>query len=495
MAFINPSNLYSGGQVVLDSTPYLKMQMQKQAKELAAQDAMAKHYEDMVGKINPDGVRVDEQPAVEKMLADVQGFFMQNKGDIISGGAKSREFAEKMSKVKSFVAASKDLGKRQMNVLDEIAKGKIKFTDKDIPIYEKVFARLDLDDPAVYKNPQLKQRYSELDLPALQPAATVKELRDFDKMLFSDAEKRATPGKSPIFKIDDSGQVVMEYRLDDEAIKDVGEKAYSLASSDIRVNKAYDNLLGDVEWLKERTPIFQKYYGGKAIIDTPEEAARADKMYEASKKKFIKAEKDVNKAFELKRKIQQATLDFQRWKTQFTERKKTERTNIMAGAMSSGRQGEQAFSPGGNLLYSFGTSIPLEKEGFTGSNKSFGGIEIPETKPIVISQGYAQTKEGKPFTGFTFVDREEFAGDFLSYLAGQNIGVDPKGSELYFVDGEPVAVKTKSGLLDYRAIQNVQQRANPSKYKAPAVFPNAPKKTPQPTEKPVSSPKKGGELD
>ena len=60
MALINPSNLYSEGQVNLDSTPYLRMQQQQQAKKQAREDALYKYFSELPTKINSAGMRVQD---------------------------------------------------------------------------------------------------------------------------------------------------------------------------------------------------------------------------------------------------------------------------------------------------------------------------------------------------------------------------------------------------------------------------------------------------
>ncbi len=79
MALINPSNLYSEGQVNLDSTPYLRMQQQQQAKQQAREDALYKYFSELPNKLNAAGMRVQDIDGAaggfNKKLQNVRSFW------------------------------------------------------------------------------------------------------------------------------------------------------------------------------------------------------------------------------------------------------------------------------------------------------------------------------------------------------------------------------------------------------------------------------------
>ncbi len=66
MATVNPNNLYSGGQVVLDSTPYRIDYQRQQAKRAAADEALDKYFQNLPNTINDKGLR-DQAATTQNM--------------------------------------------------------------------------------------------------------------------------------------------------------------------------------------------------------------------------------------------------------------------------------------------------------------------------------------------------------------------------------------------------------------------------------------------
>jgi len=85
MSLINPSNLYSEGNVSLDSSPYTKIVLQQRARKQAQDDAMDKYYGNLPNTINEQGVRDQEIPLIHQKKNEIQQYFMENKDKIRKG--------------------------------------------------------------------------------------------------------------------------------------------------------------------------------------------------------------------------------------------------------------------------------------------------------------------------------------------------------------------------------------------------------------------------
>ena len=64
MALINPNNLYSAGNVVLDSNPYMRVALQARERKAAREEAVDKYYQNLPNTLNDKGLRDQEVPIV-----------------------------------------------------------------------------------------------------------------------------------------------------------------------------------------------------------------------------------------------------------------------------------------------------------------------------------------------------------------------------------------------------------------------------------------------
>lgn len=82
---INPSTLYSGGNVKLDSTPYLRIALQERARKDMRGQAIDQYYQKLPETINDKGVRDQEVPLIADIKNKMTETWLNNRDAIKRG--------------------------------------------------------------------------------------------------------------------------------------------------------------------------------------------------------------------------------------------------------------------------------------------------------------------------------------------------------------------------------------------------------------------------
>jgi hypothetical protein len=112
MATINPSNLYSGGNVNLDSTPFVKFALAQEAKKAAKDEALDKYFAEKNGKLTSTGMRSQEVPALVALKQQITDYGIKNKKsihDLKDGGKAWGEYNNMWNMAQSVIDNSKAL--------------------------------------------------------------------------------------------------------------------------------------------------------------------------------------------------------------------------------------------------------------------------------------------------------------------------------------------------------------------------------------------------
>ena len=114
MAIHIPSNLYSGGNVTLDNTPYLRIAMQSRMRKEARDQALNQYYQKMPDTVNDKGTRDQEIPVINQMKDEMQQFGMKNRAALINpkidGGAAQLGMQQRFRNVGAIVRKSQSAG-------------------------------------------------------------------------------------------------------------------------------------------------------------------------------------------------------------------------------------------------------------------------------------------------------------------------------------------------------------------------------------------------
>lgn len=104
-------NPYSGGAVILDSTPYTQYYLNQQAKQQAKEEALDKYYQDQVASISSKGLRDVDMNYFGQKYKELQNLYMQNKDAIKNptkyGFEKAQEYNQRRQELMNLPSISK----------------------------------------------------------------------------------------------------------------------------------------------------------------------------------------------------------------------------------------------------------------------------------------------------------------------------------------------------------------------------------------------------
>lgn len=312
MALINPSNLYSEGQVNLDSTPYLRMQQQQQAKQQAREDALYKYFSELPNKLNAAGMRVQDIDGAaggfNKKLQDVRSFWNTNKQNIIRGGRAQQAYQQLIQDATQYADQSKKTAQFQLKFGQDYFKGKHKPRERDL----EVIAAIDrpIDDDGHYKDKDIKMPYSYNDFSIAAPDFDANRQKQFSSSVFGNIKPVYDESKARIDNV--TGEVFIPKKYDDKDVLTIAENAAANVMSDRSAMNHYEDLLSDKQFIESANEAYQKAYKTNDIVDTPEKAAMADYIIKSQGSAGEEKVKDVNYAQQLKKKM--ADYNFEIWR-------------------------------------------------------------------------------------------------------------------------------------------------------------------------------------
>lgn len=254
MAVHIPPSLYTGGAVVLDSSPALQFYSQHLARKQAKQDAIDEYYRKLPLTINEAGVRDQERKPIDEKRNELAKYWQDHRDDIIKNrdnGAARFNYEKMVREMKSYIDDSKQRGKTGLEV------GKMKFDPNKQYIFD--------DDDIVgaidaHERPIGTEGSKGIDLAALavppKPFEQDKYLMQYGDIKMSDKEpivrKNAT---------DMTITTVKESAFDPSALKAI----YTRAASDFANNKSFkrhvEKNIDKPENMAELNKIFKSSYG------------------------------------------------------------------------------------------------------------------------------------------------------------------------------------------------------------------------------------------
>lgn len=90
-----PSNLYAGGAVIFDSSPYTNYYLNQQARQKAQEDSMYRYFGEMGKGLTPAGMDAKDIPGLMQRKNEWQNFMMQNRSAISRPGIdQGKAYAE-----------------------------------------------------------------------------------------------------------------------------------------------------------------------------------------------------------------------------------------------------------------------------------------------------------------------------------------------------------------------------------------------------------------
>ena len=403
----NPSSLYSGGSVTLDSTPYMRLAAQERANQQAIQEASFRHYSELPDKLNTAGVRDQDWNdttghgggSIGDHIDKQKQYFLQNSKAIIKGNTPEAFNYSKMhqSNLKD-IAASKSLGQEEAKIGQLHLLGKFNPREEDLPVIDNMHKSL--FDKSSYK-PE-GGRYGFNDLSAVVPQFDTKKSEEFDKAVFNgiNLQRAKNPDGSLVSpSLDKYGQKVlnkMEY--DPQDIYSVGENAAQLVTTDKIVYFGMKDLLKNPDQVKIASEMLSKVIGTPVVAQTPQQMAAGLYMYKADQRKKEQEETNVDEANKFKQKLQKQKEDAQLKRTREIESGKNKRTSQVMG-------GENIDYPLDKFVDIYGVNHDVkDADNKTISTmiripvKSLPQGELERYNKLVKNEFGGMEKEVKPFT-------------------------------------------------------------------------------------------------
>lgn len=229
----NPSNLYSSGQVNLDSTPFVKFALQQEAQKKAKDEALDKFFAEKNAKLTTTGMRESEIAPLSQVKTQLQNFWLKNRDNIHNISKDNGKAWGEYNKLFNTAQSIIDNSKAAAKITDEI--GKIKATHPELVdrMDENTLTGLDQHSQPIYivgqngqivENPKFKPfdfnsiTYNPKGYDAKQMSQYLEDKKKFFPPDVSKEDIQAT--KDPYVN-----RIVTTYDYTPNTLKQIGEEA------------------------------------------------------------------------------------------------------------------------------------------------------------------------------------------------------------------------------------------------------------------------------
>jgi hypothetical protein len=296
-----PQGLHTQYTEVLDSSPFLRRNLENEAKRAAKEEALNQYFNDLPNKINTAGVRVQDldDPQFGGINKDIEAWrsnWLMNKDAIKKGGMPQQQHLQQYQEILRKIEQSKNRAKTELELGKARFEGKYDPDDDDMKVQAKIGRSI--YDPASYK-PDGVSEYSIGDLsPAIPEFDTERQ-----KKFWEASTKGMQAGKVYDYekkKTDTTtGQVLVPYQkvYSKDQIQSIAKNAANAAMEERSARKYYNRLLNDPESTRWQglNKAYQSVFGDKEIVSTVEQAAAADAILRASSPIEVGEEQELNR--------------------------------------------------------------------------------------------------------------------------------------------------------------------------------------------------------
>ena len=274
-------NIYTLGQVQVNSQPLVNLQAQLLAKQQAKDEALDKYFQGQMKDLSRKGIADNDMNGFNNRLKAVKDYWYSNKDNISRGGAAQRDFENQIEDLRDFIYKSTGKKEQLGKIYELKAKGDI--NDEDLPIIGKISAPLD------DKQNRLKPdgtEYSLADFSAFVPLPDVQKQNSY-----WGAITQGLDPKTREYEKDAKGNIIYKEAMPGSFVKvasysdkyntdqlyDMANRAAEFVNTDKSFRKMYSTLLKNPTDSKfvELKAAYDQYFPGE-IMDTPEELAKAD---------------------------------------------------------------------------------------------------------------------------------------------------------------------------------------------------------------------------
>ena len=269
-----PSNLYSGGRVTVDTTPFVNIVIKDMAAKKAAKDALVKSADALNKSLNYAGVRQqdlkDYTDEAGKVYPGIENRATQWYNNAVSGKADMTEYRNLLNDIET----SKQRVKIHNDLTNAVLDKKVDPTIDDIHVLSKI--ELPIQYPGSRKADNTE--YTLADMPAFIPEL---DENKWEKSVFGNVKPTQIQQQVPI-QGTDRYDLVRGYTPQEKA--NFATTAASLVKVDKSAEKQFTRLMRDDNFVANATPALQSVFGKNAIINSPATAAAADAILTANQK-------------------------------------------------------------------------------------------------------------------------------------------------------------------------------------------------------------------
>jgi len=412
MAIQNPSNLYSGGSAVVNSTPFTQYYLQTKAKNLAKREAIDNYYSQLDKTLTPTGVAADDINDFMDKKSAWERDAMQNKN--ILNNPRDPNYGEAVTRNRFlFNDAQAHIAASQSRVKDAAEmKGYIK---PDHPLTEEAFQELNKLSIAVSKG------YQRPDIAKIayepKPYGYTEQNKDIQEAL-----KGITLGKVASKVVPDTkthtNTVTYEFQYSPEALNKIASKGADAYQRNPRIKKMVDETLDNEEHFNVLNPVFKEAY--KRDIQSGEDRYTAELLLNA-KEPYQ----------------QQAVTGYNPFLGQRS-----------SGGSSNGSNGSNPQTVNSNELDRIGNIDPL----------------VFDKAGVTITKGEARDKSGNLYSGELVTTGENLPAGLKAVLKTAGFDFTKANSSFFNLklkDGQIQAIKKSGGSwIDRQDIGNFQLKAN-----------------------------------
>jgi hypothetical protein len=291
MPLRNSPDIYSGGNVVFDSTPSTNLYAQLMAKKQAKDEAIDEYYKKLPNTLNGAGMRDNDREGFDEGLAKAQQYWMQNRDKIRKGNTpEAFNYEQIFRELGTGVQNSKNAAKTDLEL------GKMRFNKENGYIFEDPDF---METQRQHTLPVWDKSHKAIDLGTVTLPTAPFDQEQQDK-LWASVTKGVTPGKKydygKQYKNPQTGQVIVPFAktFDPEQVEKIADQASGLIKDNKSAKAYYTKMLNNPERaaIDELQKAYNKVY--KGMVDTPEKAAAADAIIRASVPTEKGEEQEIN---------------------------------------------------------------------------------------------------------------------------------------------------------------------------------------------------------
>ena len=262
---VNP-NVFSGGAVVVNTTPFAQFYMQQQAKRQAKTDALNKYYDDQMKALTPTGMRAkDIENGWSQKFSEWQKMGIEKKKALLNPASDNyqtiNEFNRLANELKSDIEKSKEMAEAEKQLREAKMNGKWNPTDDDLEIANDISKPIYAPD---------RKGLSLAELSVNTPPLNVNE---FLSTVASGKKREKKVVGDPVFDAKRGVRVLtMEEAYSPDQLKAMADSVPHLVQNNRSARVFFQHALESND-----LPNLQKAYNAlyPGLVDTPEKAAQA----------------------------------------------------------------------------------------------------------------------------------------------------------------------------------------------------------------------------